>query len=98
MFFDARMFNQPVPFDVTLVTDFSNMFNGALSFDQDLSNWVKTAEISVSNISLSSTSSNRRVFIDDVHRMDEQKEDMWWLKKLQEVLKPQFMKTRLFVQ
>ena len=49
------------------------MFRNAHSFDQDLSEWVKTAEISTLNLLLSPSSSERRIFVQNNHRDDNQK-------------------------
>ena len=38
--------------DVSRVTDFQCMFKNAHAFDQDLTNWTKNSEVSVSNVSL----------------------------------------------
>lgn len=73
MFFAARAFNQPVPFDVSRVTDFSRMFSGANSFDQDLSGWTKNSTNSFITNNLSTVSVDRRIFVDDIYRDDNQK-------------------------
>jgi hypothetical protein len=74
MFFDAESFNQPVPFDVSRVTDFSYMFSGASSFDQDLSEWTKNSTNEFRTLTLPPTSSsNQRIFVDDIYRDDNQK-------------------------
>ena len=40
MFSDASSFNGSVSgFDISLVTDMTNMFNGATTFHQDLCSW-----------------------------------------------------------
>jgi len=61
MFEGATSFNQPLnDWDISNVTDMSNMFNGASSFNQDLTSW------DVSNVEEEQTDTNEQDEPDDI--------------------------------
>jgi surface protein len=59
MFDNARMFNQPLDWDVSQVESMNDMFYGASSFDQDISNWNVSNVRAMSGMFAHATSFNQ---------------------------------------